>query len=52
MPISVKAVSEDDFKAWVEQEKKSADAGQPDGRRMLAAADVTAAAGDEHGIQR
>jgi len=52
MPISIKAVSDADFKVWVDQAKKSADAGRPDATRMLAAADVNLPAGDQHGIQR
>jgi cytochrome c oxidase subunit II len=51
MPISVRAVSDADFKAWVEQEKKAADAGRPGaGSNMLASAD--ASAGGTNGIQR
>ncbi len=44
MPIAVHAVSDQEFKAWAEQTKKSADAGQP---RLMAATDATA-----HEIQR
>jgi cytochrome c oxidase subunit 2 len=53
MPISVRAVSDADFKTWVEQEKKSADAGAPNGAgTRLMAANTEAPIGDQHGIQR
>ena len=54
MPISVRAVSESDFKAWIEQAQKSADAGQPtgNGARLLAAAEAASLTGDQHGVQR
>ncbi len=44
MPIAVHAVSEQEFKTWTEQQKKSADAGAPAGAppRLLAATDTTA----------
>jgi len=42
MPISVRAVTEEEFKAWVEKSKKSADATPTTGasRQMMAAADA------------
>ncbi|HXT78336.1 MAG TPA: cytochrome c oxidase subunit II [Acetobacteraceae bacterium] len=54
MPISVRAVSEADFKAWVEQAKKSAAVTQPDADhgQMLAAADNTASRSAEQTIER
>jgi cytochrome c oxidase subunit 2 len=57
MPISVRAVSEDDFKAWIEQEKKSAAATQPNGTHpngtgLMAAATAGSSIGDQHAIER
>jgi cytochrome c oxidase subunit II len=55
MPISVRAVSDADFKAWIEQEKKSADASPANGAnatRLMAAASVDAPIADQHGIER
>ena len=49
MPISVRAVSDADFKTWVEQAKKSADAGTAP--RILASAETDGAA-TQQGIQR
>jgi cytochrome c oxidase subunit II len=49
MPISVRAVSDTDFKTWVEQAKKSADAGTAP--RILASAE-TGGAATQQGIQR
>ena len=49
MPIAVHAVSPEEFKAWAEQTKKSADAGTPAGSqpRLMAATDAAA-----HEVQR
>jgi cytochrome c oxidase subunit II len=49
MPIAVRAVSDTDFKTWVEQAKKSADAGTAP--RILASAE-TGDAATPQGIQR
>jgi cytochrome c oxidase subunit 2 len=52
MPISVKAVPEAEFQAWVTQTKKAADAGRPQADRMLASATTNALTNDQHGIER
>ncbi len=54
MPISVRAVSEADFKTWVEQTKKSAAATRPDADhgQLLAAASEAASRGTQQTIER
>jgi cytochrome c oxidase subunit 2 len=54
MPISVRAVSDADFKTWVAQEKKAADAApvKGEGTQVLAAAGADTLTGGQHGIQR
>jgi cytochrome c oxidase subunit 2 len=50
MPIMVRAVTEQDFKAWVQQEKKSAEAGGHP--QLVAAASEAARPDDLQGVQR